>query len=81
VSWACPYCGNPQATPVTCAVCGRNPSAPRRICSSCKKMTPKAERVCLHCRTVFTSELSWKIPVIILVIVVSAVIQFVLRGH
>lgn len=81
MSWACPYCGNPQATPVTCAACGRNPSAPRRVCSTCKKMTPKAEPVCLHCRTVFTSELSWKIPVIILVVIVSAIVQFVLRNH
>jgi hypothetical protein len=42
-------------------------------------MTPKAERACFHCRTTFTNELSWKIPVVILVLVVSAILQFYLR--
>jgi predicted amidophosphoribosyltransferase len=80
VSWACPYCGNPQASPDVCLHCGRNPSAPRRICPTCKMMTPKSERACWHCGAVFTSELSWKIPVVIVVIIVSAILQFVIRG-
>jgi predicted amidophosphoribosyltransferase len=62
-----------------CPHCGRNPSAPRRICTTCKMMTPKAERACWHCGMVFTSEMSWKIPVVILVIVASIIVQFVLR--
>jgi RNA polymerase subunit RPABC4/transcription elongation factor Spt4 len=79
LSWACPYCGNPQATPEMCGHCERNPSAPRRVCKTCKMMTPKDEGACWHCGTVFTNELSWKIPVVILVIVVSAFVQFFLR--
>jgi RNA polymerase subunit RPABC4/transcription elongation factor Spt4 len=78
--WTCPYCGNPQAAEAFCDACRRNPSAPRRICPACKRMTPKDEKLCCHCAHKFTHELSWKIPVIIVVIIVATALQFLIRG-
>jgi predicted amidophosphoribosyltransferase len=80
MSWTCPYCANPTATANHCPACRRDPSAPRRICPDCKRMTPKNEVRCCHCAHVFGNELSWKIPVVILVIVVATALQFLIRS-
>ena len=80
MSWTCPYCANPTAAASHCPACRRDPSAPRRICPDCKRMTPKNEARCCHCAHVFGNELSWKIPVVILVIVVATALQFLIRS-
>jgi len=43
-------------------------------------MTPKNEPLCCHCRRAFGNEMSWKIPVVILVIIVATALQFALRS-
>jgi predicted amidophosphoribosyltransferase len=78
MAWTCPYCGYANAAPLACPACQRNPSAPRRICPDCKRMTPKNEARCCHCAHVFGNELSWKIPVVILVIILATALQFLL---
>ena len=80
MSWTCPYCANPTATADLCPACRRNPSAPRRICPDCKRMTPKSEARCCHCAHVFGNELSWKIPVVIVVIILATALQFLLQS-
>ena len=36
-------------------------------------MTPSAERACWNCGAVFKSDMSWKIPLIILIVLLSFV--------
>jgi hypothetical protein len=38
------------------------------------------EPACCHCGAAFTHELAWKLPVVVVVIILATVLQFVLRG-
>ena len=72
----CPFCGA-TVDGAACPSCKRDPTAPRRVCASCQKMTPTAERACVHCQIVPTSELVWKVPVIIALFVGALIISIV----
>jgi len=74
----CPFCGADTNTDY-CSSCKRDTRAPRRICSECGKMSPVAEEVCCHCGMEVKSDLSWKIPLIILMFVLAFVITFLLH--
>ena len=65
---ACPFCGGVAAAATgdaLCDECGRDRTAPRRICKQCKNLTPIAEPACHNCGMVKSSELRWKIPLIV----------------
>ncbi len=79
VARPCPFCGG-DASGATCARCGRDPTAARRVCASCKKLTPTKEAACVHCRAVATSDLSWKIPLIIGLFVAAIILSMVLSS-
>jgi hypothetical protein len=70
----CPFCGTTVEFS-TCPSCKRDPTAARRVCTSCQKMTPVAERACVHCHIVPTSELAWKVPVIIALFVGALILS------
>ena len=61
---ACPYC-RAAAPAQICPACGRDTTAPRKICKSCGKVVPAKDAKCWSCGTAFTSEMTWKIPLII----------------
>lgn len=60
----CPFCGSPAPDQI-CASCGRDTTAPRRPCPKCGRLTPSTEQTCWNCGATFTSEMRWKIPLII----------------
>jgi hypothetical protein len=70
----CPFCGA-TVDGAACPSCKRDPTAARRVCTSCQKMTPVAERACVHCQIVPTSELAWKVPVIIALFVGALILS------
>lgn len=70
----CPYCGV-QTSGQICANCRRDTTARRRICSKCGRMTPSAEPACMSCGKRYTSDLAWKIPVIIVMFIVVLIIS------
>ena len=72
----CPFCGATVEFS-TCPQCKRDPTAPRRVCTSCQKMTPTAERGCVHCKAAPTSELAWKVPVIVALFVGALILSVV----
>ncbi len=77
--WPCPFCGDCTGTPASCGGCRRDKRAPRRSCPACRKFTPMAEPACCHCRQTFTSELAWKVPVIVLMFVAALVVAVLVR--
>lgn len=78
MSRQCPFC-DAQTDGARCRSCGRDPTAPRFVCSECGKMTPEAEDQCSHCGAQQTSDLAWKVPVIILLFVAAFVLAFVVQ--
>lgn len=70
----CPYCGVP-APGQMCANCRRDTTARRRICPKCGRITPSAEPACMSCGKRYTSDLAWKIPVIVLLFIVVVIIS------
>jgi hypothetical protein len=70
----CPYCGV-AAPGQVCANCRRDTTARRRICSKCGRITPSAEPACMSCGKHYTSDLTWKIPVIIVMFIVVVIIS------
>ncbi|MBK7829951.1 hypothetical protein [Nannocystis sp.] len=76
---ACPFCGDLTGEAGRCGGCGRNKQAPRRSCTNCGKFTPSAEANCCHCRQAFTSELAWKVPVIIVLFIAAIVLSVAVR--
>lgn len=74
----CPYCDAPVEGPA-CPSCQRSPTSPRRVCRGCGKMTPADERACCRCGAVATSELAWKVPLIIAIFVVGIAIAVALQ--
>lgn len=74
---SCPFCAAPvTADRDVCALCGRDPTASRRSCRSCQRMTPSAERSCWNCGAKMHSELHWKIPLVIFLLLLSLVLGF-----
>lgn len=53
---------------------------PQRVCPRCKELSPAIGGACNYCGAPFTSDLRWKVPLIILLfaiaIAVSIAIQF-----
>ena len=76
-SRACPYCGAPAADRF-CGACGRDTTAPRRPCARCKRMVPSSERVCWNCGAGFTSDMWWKIPLIVFLFLLAFLVSIVL---
>lgn len=74
----CPFCGTVVAVSY-CSGCGRDPTAPRKVCRACGEMTPIRDPNCCHCGARFTSDLSWKIPVIIALFVAALVLAVVVE--
>jgi len=74
----CPFCGA-QAIAPRCMTCQRDPRSPRRICGHCQKQTPTNEPKCMHCQFTPGSELSWKVPVIVLMFIVAFVLAVALQ--
>src|SRR5262249_24203455 len=74
---ACPYCGAVGAG-VLCPSCGRDTTAPRRPCPTCGKMVPSSESACWNCGTKFRSDLMWKIPLIVALFALAAVVSIVI---
>jgi hypothetical protein len=74
----CPFCAAPAPVQM-CTACGRDTTAPRKVCKTCGKMVPSADKTCWNCRAVFTSELAWKIPVIILIFAAAFALAIVLQ--
>ena len=73
----CPFCRAPAAAQV-CGSCGRDTTAPRRPCGRCRQMVPSSERVCPKCGAAFRSDMSWKIPLIILLFLLAFVVSILL---
>jgi len=73
----CPFCGG-AAPGARCPACGRDPTANRRICDACGKATPLSERACCHCSAKSRSDLSWKVPVIILLFAAAFALSLIL---
>ncbi len=76
-SRACPFCGAPAAERF-CGACGRDTTAPRRPCARCKRMVPSSERVCWSCGAGFTSDMWWKIPLIVFLFLLAFLVSIVL---
>jgi predicted amidophosphoribosyltransferase len=73
----CPFCGGPASGPA-CPSCGRDPTSSRRVCPRCGKTTPTAEAACCHCGEGKSSDLAWKIPVIVAMFVLAFILSVVL---
>ena len=74
----CPFC-LAELHGDRCDKCGRDPTATRNVCPACKKMTPTAEPRCSHCGAGRTSELRWKIPLIIAVFAVAIALSIAIQ--
>ena len=75
----CPFCDAPAEARV-CASCKRDTTAARRPCQSCGKMIPLQEKRCSHCGVSQSSELGWKIPLIVAMFVVAFILAILLRA-
>jgi hypothetical protein len=78
-AFPCPFCGQPAVSP-RCGTCQRDPKAARRICGHCQKQTPTAEKQCMHCRGAAGSEMSWKVPLIVLMFIAAFVLAVALQA-
>lgn len=72
----CPFCGAHAAAQL-CAACGRDTTAPRRPCRECGRMVPASERACWNCGAVFTSDMWWKVPLIVFLFLLAFAISAV----
>lgn len=77
VAQQCPFC-HAEASGQTCAMCGRDVTASRRVCARCGAMAPAADSGCWKCGAAFTSDLRWKVPVIIALFVAAFLLAIVL---
>jgi hypothetical protein len=77
---ACPFCATPTASS-RCERCARDPRSPRRICTRCQRPTPTTERVCMHCGAAKPNDLSWKVPLIILLFVLAFALSVAVAAH
>ena len=73
----CPFCGGTSNSQL-CNWCGRDTTAPRRPCGKCRRMVPSSERACWNCGAAFSSDLRWKIPLIIFLFVLAFVVSVLL---
>jgi predicted amidophosphoribosyltransferase len=74
---ACPFCGAP-APGQFCPACRRDTTWARRPCPRCGRMVPSLEQTCWSCGAHFRSELWWKVPLIILLFLITFVISILL---
>lgn len=74
----CPFCEQ-TTMQVVCSHCNRNITSSRNICKNCKKMTPANEPSCSHCGRVNSSELTWKIPLIIGIFIAATILSIAIR--
>jgi hypothetical protein len=79
IATLCPYCGA-MAASALCGTCRRDPRGSRRICGRCQRQTPIAEKVCMHCKTPAGSEMSWKVPLIIVMFVAAIALAIALQS-
>jgi hypothetical protein len=75
----CPFCGG-TTNMQPCMWCGRDTTVPRRPCKRCMRMVPTYEPVCWNCGAKSTSDLGWKIPLIIFIFVLAIVLSILIRG-
>jgi uncharacterized paraquat-inducible protein A len=77
----CPFCDQPLSTPGgTCDSCRRPSSAPRRKCQKCAPgWIPKTESACPRCHAPFRSDLHWRIPVVILLLVAGTLLSILVQ--
>ncbi|HWO18402.1 MAG TPA: hypothetical protein VNO30_06485 [Kofleriaceae bacterium] len=78
-AFPCPFCGAPAISP-RCQQCQRDPQAPRRICGHCAKQTPSSEKACMHCQTAAGSDLSWKIPLIVVLFLLALAVSIAVHS-
>jgi len=74
----CPFCDAP-AEQTTCSSCQRDTTAARRPCQSCAKMMPLQDNICPRCKASQSHELSWKIPIIVIMFVIATILGILLR--
>ncbi len=74
----CAFCGT-TTDQVRCQACQRDPRGARRVCSRCKKNTPSAEKTCMHCGVGATSDLGWKIPLIVVLFLLAFAVAVAVR--
>jgi RNA polymerase subunit RPABC4/transcription elongation factor Spt4 len=70
----CPYCGSAAPAQI-CPTCRRDTTARRRVCSQCGRITPSNELACLACHKHFPNEMAWKVPLIIVLFIVSIIVS------
>jgi hypothetical protein len=75
----CPFCGGTTDTQI-CRWCGRDTTASRRPCRNCGRMALTYEPACWSCGAKFKNDMSWKIPLIILIFVLAIALSILLRG-
>lgn len=51
----------------------------RRVCPACGKMTPVKEKRCSHCHAAVSSDMSWKIPLIIGIFLAAFILSVVVH--
>ena len=44
---------------------------PQRVCPRCGELSPSAGGGCDHCGAAFTSDLRWKVPLIVLLFLIA----------
>ncbi len=74
----CPFCKIPSDQPI-CIRCGHSITAARRRCSKCGQMSPTTEPTCVQCHARFVSEWAWKVPLIILLVVLAMVVPILIE--
>jgi hypothetical protein len=72
----CPFCSNSSPS-LVCSFCGRDTTVPRKICRGCGKMVPMEDANCWNCGSHFRNELAWKIPVAILIGIISLLLGMI----
>jgi hypothetical protein len=75
----CPFCGS-VAPHQICTSCKRDTTAPRRPCPKCGRLTPSNDPACWNCGATVTSEMRWKIPLIIGLFVLAFAVAIALRA-
>ncbi len=73
-SQTCPFCDG-KVHHLSCTNCGRNTRVTRRRCGGCQRFNPSSEITCIHCGGRFRSEYRWKIPVMVVVILIGILVQ------
>lgn len=75
----CPFCETLNVQSL-CKKCGRDVTAPRRLCTHCQRMTPMNEENCAHCKARQTSDLRWKVPLIVGIFLLAFILSIILHS-